>query len=222
MITGYNTEIKHRGRLFHVQTEDKGRSNPVIESLIYIGGEILDSIRSSYKDKSSGDFGRDQILALMEKQHQDVLGNIKVGKYDPEPEPGTSAPVGDDLLKKRDNTLDEVVLSLIADKEIASGRKVERMEIELLHGLKPEVGKKIPFELCARTDRSGDPVVGAQIIVRLVSKGKKPLLLYKGETDTMGLASVQIEIPKGKYKSGVLVIQASSEQGLDEIRKPLI
>ena len=27
MITGYNTDIRHRGTVFHIQTEDKGVNN---------------------------------------------------------------------------------------------------------------------------------------------------------------------------------------------------
>ncbi len=50
MITGYNTDVRHGNRVFHIQTEDKGLSNPKIETLIYVGGEILDSYRSSYED----------------------------------------------------------------------------------------------------------------------------------------------------------------------------
>ena len=38
MISGHNTDLLHNGVVYHVQTEDKGRSNPVIESFIYIGG----------------------------------------------------------------------------------------------------------------------------------------------------------------------------------------
>jgi len=41
VITGFNTDIKHGERVFHVQTEDRGLTNPVIESLVYVGGEIL-------------------------------------------------------------------------------------------------------------------------------------------------------------------------------------
>ena len=38
MITGYNTDVRHGNRIFHVQTEDKGLGNPKIETLIYVGG----------------------------------------------------------------------------------------------------------------------------------------------------------------------------------------
>ena len=43
VITGFNTDVKYRGVVYHVQTEDKGEANPLIETLIYKGGEILGS-----------------------------------------------------------------------------------------------------------------------------------------------------------------------------------
>ena len=50
MITGFNTDVKYRGVVYHVQTEDKGTANPLIETLIYKGGEILGSRRLPYAD----------------------------------------------------------------------------------------------------------------------------------------------------------------------------
>ena len=41
VITGFNSDVKYRGLVYHVQTEDKGQVNPLIETLIYRGGEIL-------------------------------------------------------------------------------------------------------------------------------------------------------------------------------------
>jgi hypothetical protein len=50
MITGFNTDVAYEDRTFHVQTEDKGRTNPVVESLVYSGGEIVASRRASYAE----------------------------------------------------------------------------------------------------------------------------------------------------------------------------
>lgn len=223
MITGYNTEIKHRGRLFHVQTEDKGMGNPIIESLIYIGGEILDSVRSSYKESvNAAGFSKASILKLMEAQHTQVLQTIKDGQYDPKPD-ASSGPVGEGLVTA-EHTLDEVVLSLIADKNTAIGAAtadMERMELELMHGVKPEIGKTLSIELCARTDQSGEPVAAAQVTIKLISKSEKPLPLFQGETDKDGIVSAKIKIPNRNFESGAIVIQASSPRGYDEIRRPL-
>ena len=50
VITGFNTDIELEGVIYHVQTEDKGLSKPVIMSLVYNRGIILASKRVPYDD----------------------------------------------------------------------------------------------------------------------------------------------------------------------------
>ena len=71
MITGYNTDVEHQGRAFHVQTEDKGLDNPIVETLIYCGGEILTSRRSSYEQLVGTErYSEEEVQRRMEAQHQ--------------------------------------------------------------------------------------------------------------------------------------------------------
>ena len=48
MITGFNTNVRHGGRVFHVQTEDSGRNHPHVISHLYFGGTILASEKCDY------------------------------------------------------------------------------------------------------------------------------------------------------------------------------
>lgn len=58
MITGYNTDVRHSDVVFHVQTEDKGLPAAWIESLIYVGGQIVARRRFSYKSHLDEGGGR--------------------------------------------------------------------------------------------------------------------------------------------------------------------
>ena len=82
MITGFNTDVKHKNRVFHIQTEDKGEGNPYVESLVYVGGEILATKRTSYAEVVSA--GRDDgaIQELMEQQHRTMIAAIQRGRFD--------------------------------------------------------------------------------------------------------------------------------------------
>ena len=83
MITGFNTDVKHAERVYHVQTEDRGLSNPVVESLVYVGGEILMSKKSPYKDLVSGDRVDEKALReMMDLQHRRVIEAIRRGRLD--------------------------------------------------------------------------------------------------------------------------------------------
>ena len=94
MITGFNTDVKHRNRVFHIQTEDKGEANPYVESLVYVGGEILATKRTSYAEviKASG---RDDhaVQDLMEQQHRTMIAAIQRGRFDG-PNGGIQIPEG--------------------------------------------------------------------------------------------------------------------------------
>jgi hypothetical protein len=82
MITGFNTDVKCGDKVFHVQTEDKGSGNPLIESLIYVKGAILDAYRTSYEDfLSSQTFSESTLQKILEFQHRQIVTCIKKGKF---------------------------------------------------------------------------------------------------------------------------------------------
>jgi hypothetical protein len=82
MITGFNTDVKHEGSVYHVQTEARGRENPVLESLVYIGGTIIAKKISPYSDQHRQGATEDAIASLLRRQHQIVIAAIKAGRIE--------------------------------------------------------------------------------------------------------------------------------------------
>ena len=82
MITGYNTDVRHRGLVFHVQTEDKGLANPCVESLVYVGGQILTRKKADYAQLVKEGEGKEAIAKLMERQHRQTINEIRSGQLD--------------------------------------------------------------------------------------------------------------------------------------------
>ena len=109
MITGFNTDVKYKGVVYHVQTEDKGPQNPLIETLIYKGGEILASRRLPYGDVVADPGDEAAITKLMEDQHKGMMMEVKRGKY----EPASERTILEDL------SLDEIVLAYLAGRAAA-------------------------------------------------------------------------------------------------------
>jgi hypothetical protein len=79
MLTGYNTDIKHEGIVYHVQTEDGGTDNPVIVSLVYKGGRILVSKKTSYAQLLGTDDFMSKLRDLLERQHKTMIKAILTG-----------------------------------------------------------------------------------------------------------------------------------------------
>ena len=73
VLTGYNTDIEHAGTVYHVQTEDKGRSNPFVESLVYASGEILYSRRTPYHELVDQELDPQTIATMMDRQHRAIV-----------------------------------------------------------------------------------------------------------------------------------------------------
>jgi hypothetical protein len=81
MLTGFNTDFKFRGTVYHVQTEDNGVANPVIVTLLYKGGAILTSRKISYADIVKSEHLDKIIKDLMESQHKQVIKDLVSGNF---------------------------------------------------------------------------------------------------------------------------------------------
>ena len=111
MITGFNTDIKYKGIVYHVQTEDKGLKNPKVETLIYRGGVILFAKRTPYNHILNSELLEEVVTRLMDEQHQTMINEVKAGKFAEE----TERKFGSDLIS--DRSLDEVILDYLGSEQ---------------------------------------------------------------------------------------------------------
>ncbi len=84
MIAGFNTDVEYNGEIYHVQTEDKGLRTAMIVSLVYQGGTILASKRSSYSDLLVDGVVTDKkaLTERVHKQHKLICAAIKAGRIE--------------------------------------------------------------------------------------------------------------------------------------------
>jgi hypothetical protein len=82
MVGGFNTNVRHAGRLFHVQTEDSGVRSPKIVTLLYEGGTILTSRKRTYQDRLGEPNLEPIVRELMEDQHRELVRALKAGELD--------------------------------------------------------------------------------------------------------------------------------------------
>ncbi len=82
MVVGFNHNIKHKGKMYHIQTEDSGLENPHIITHLFVGGNILASKKTSYSDIVGAENLAQVVRELMEEQHKEMLRNLINGVYD--------------------------------------------------------------------------------------------------------------------------------------------
>ncbi len=82
-LVGYNTNVRHKGKLYHIQTEDSGVKRPhVITQLFADGGRILASEKTSYEEHLQVDNLAVVVKKLMQEQHKRVFIALRDGVYD--------------------------------------------------------------------------------------------------------------------------------------------
>jgi len=82
VITGFNTDIPHKGVTYHVQTEDKGLDTPLILSLVYVGGAIIASKRTRYDDLIETGFDENVLTDRLQRQHKLICAAIRAGRVE--------------------------------------------------------------------------------------------------------------------------------------------
>lgn len=82
MIVGFNHNMTYRGVCFHVQTEDSGIKTPHLITLLYHGGTIISSQKTSYADILKVDNLETVIEDLAKEQHKGMLRRLKTGEFD--------------------------------------------------------------------------------------------------------------------------------------------
>jgi hypothetical protein len=230
VITGYNTDVKHNNRVFHIQTEDKGESSPYIESLVYVGGQILATRKTSYADVVKG--GRDDkaIQELMEQQHRTMIAAIQRGRFDgpdnslktPELMSGGSSASASgeaeaedeaESTSAGDRTLDQVILDYLA-------AELKHEQIDVLFAPSPEfhAGRTTDFKIKAETSETRQPVTGAVVQIRILSTVTKPEMVFQGKTTSDGSCVVSLAVPALNQGSAAVVIRVSSPTGSTEYK----
>jgi hypothetical protein len=214
MITGHNTDINYNGVVYHVQTEDKGKGNPIIETLVYKGGEILDARRTSYNRLlEDGSYEEAKIISMIEDQHRTVITQIKEGRY--EKNLAGIDMLAESLIDSR-KTLDQVILEYLASEE-----QKERLVLQLQGAPECIEGTPCTLTVLTKSSGTGQPLKAAKIVVKIISTIKKPITVYEGKTDRNGLLIVEFIVPEFPDGSAALLVQAFSDSGSDEIKQIL-
>ena len=77
-ILGYNHNVRYRGLVFHVQTEDSGVASPHLFTHLFHHGVIVSTRKLDYDAGSA----EESIKSLMQAQHKAVLKDLRRGAFD--------------------------------------------------------------------------------------------------------------------------------------------
>ena len=82
-LLGYNTNVRHKGKLYHIQTEDSGVNHPhIITHLFADGGRIIASKKTEYGQHLGSETLPEIVKRLMQEQHKAMFIALRDCVYD--------------------------------------------------------------------------------------------------------------------------------------------
>ncbi|WP_437672796.1 hypothetical protein [Sorangium sp. So ce131] len=82
-LLGFNNNVRHKGRLFHIQTEDSGVRHPhIITHLFADGGRILKTTKTSYAEHVGQASLAETVRGMMKEQHKAMFIALRDGHFD--------------------------------------------------------------------------------------------------------------------------------------------
>jgi hypothetical protein len=223
VLTGYNTDIEHGGVVYHVQTEDKGRSNPFVESLVYASGEILYSRRTSYRDLLEQQVAADAVASMMERQHREIVTAIGQGSLDHLMAHDDEVAAADDTtmvgqrqppVPSTDMSLDQVIVDYLQAQRGRAHLILKAIaDHDFSYGETDEVG------ITAVDSQTNAPQPSAEVTVIFKSTAEPTrAVLAKGATAADGRFSVQVKLPPYNGGTSAVVVSVESNLGRSEIK----
>ena len=83
-LLGFNNNVRHKGRVFHIQTEDSGVKHPhIITHLFADGGRILKTTKTSYAELLEDPGMAEKVRAMMQEQHKTMFVSLRDGSFEP-------------------------------------------------------------------------------------------------------------------------------------------
>jgi len=80
---GFNDNLKHKGRVYHIQTEDSGVDKPqILTHLFADGGRVLKSYKRTYEQELDRPDLEAYVRALMKAQQMEMASALREGKLD--------------------------------------------------------------------------------------------------------------------------------------------
>lgn len=186
MLFGHNSNVKAGDTTYHVQTEDRGATNALIDTTVYFRGRVLHRRTNNYFDLLPLNADSEQALKKrLDEQHRAVVEELRTGSLH------LALPH------------DERNSALAAAPGSAAAHKV--LLLELINAKTWLSGKRALLQVAVR-NRTNQAVEGARVTVRV--DGAAEISEYSSETGPFGHAQFEFDMPRLAGADPALLIEA--------------
>jgi hypothetical protein len=181
MIFGFNTDIKHEGTVYHVQSEAR-EADLLLQTQVFVKGRCIGKRATPYAEQAkSPDFTDHQKEQILREQHRLVLDAIRDGRLE-------------QVFDKR-----ETPETLAAIKEI---------EIQWLNSHSIHSHDKLSMKL--RATEGGQGIANARLTVRLARASADPFYTQT-TTDGSGDAELEFVVEEASLHESSILVQVNSD-----------
>lgn len=191
MSSGFNTDVRVGDRVFHVQTEDRGPSHPVIDTAIYQQGRVVHRHSTNYEHLTvSVELNDEALRHRVADQHKFIIDELRAGALDAQIDAATKP-------SHAQPQAEEIVVQLLNPKAWLSAGKV-----------------LLDVEIVRKTDQK--PQSGAH--VEALIEGSLRDGQHIATTDEQGRVRIEFPLPQLGKGDLALVVRAKKDAAKHEIR----
>ncbi len=196
MLFGHNSNVTVGDTTFHVQTEDRGTTNALIDTTVYFHGRVLHRRTNNYFDLLPLNPDHEQALKLrLDQQHRTVVEELRTGALH------LALPQ------------DEKVSVTTGTPNGASAPGV--LSLELLNAKTWLTGKRALLQVAVRNE-AHQAVRGATVSARV--DGAAEVNEFSARTGDSGHAQFEFDMPRLAGAEPALVIEASHGNARGHLR----
>jgi hypothetical protein len=202
MLFGHNSDVKVGETVYHVQTEDRGTANALIDTTVYCRGRVLHRRTNNYFDLLPLEAQQEKLLRTrIDEQHRKVVEEIRSGALHlaPPPLPAQEIPGAKNIAHAAAHSNAEPGLAL-----------------ELINAKSWLAGKRANLHISVRKKQNGVVVPGALVTARI--DGAADVTEFSTETGPDGQARLEFDMPRLAGGEPALVIDATQADSKGQLK----
>jgi hypothetical protein len=204
MLFGHNSNITIDGTMFHVQTEDRGAANAIIDTTVHCRGRVLHRRKASYQDLLPLTADSEQALKLrLDDQHRTVMEEMRSGVLKLAVPQAPAAPA-------------TPAAAPPAKAIPAATSALKPIIVELMNSRTWLAAGRATLQVAVRHREGGTGIAGARITARI--EGAAVRTEFSAETRASGQALVEFNMPHLTGNEPVLVIEALFGSTREQLR----
>jgi len=196
MLFGHNSNVQAGGTSYHVQTEDRGTTNALIDTTVYFHGRVLHRRTNNYFDLLPLNPEREQALKQrLDEQHRAVVEELRSGTLHL-------------ALPREEN-------GAASSAKPATVPAIGELSLELINAKTWLTGKRALLQIAVRNE-AHQAVSGATVVARV--DGAAEATQFSAKTGGSGQAQFEFDMPRLAGAEPALVIEASKGNARGHLR----